>query len=259
MKTHENGYRGEHRVRGCMVHTLDMKRLETHALKVMAAMHGMSVETLVSKGYALSDRKLVIGEDDHEEIWIVSTEGVGWKEDDCGNVDVYLKPSPMSMSMLPVPIPARVLRTFIEEEIDLADYIRTFGDRLESNFSLFYNKFMQASNEEEPTQKTVYIATVHKSSDRIAPWDPVILTLRIEAECIEDAQDLAQETLDNCIDDFVPNIDLTVDMADVYPYDTAAVEAIEFGKFQLDYEVITSAIEDARQRMHIVLTPAKEA
>ena len=148
MNTHENGYRGEHRVRGCMVHTLDMKRLETHALKVVAAMHGMSVKTLVSKGYALSDRKLVIGDDDHEEMWMVGTEGVGWKEDDCGNVDVYLTHSPMSMSSLPVPIPARVLRTFIEEEIDLADCIRTFGDRLESNFSLFYNKFMQASNEE---------------------------------------------------------------------------------------------------------------
>ena len=111
---------------------------------------------------------------------------------------------------------------------------------------------------EEYTLKTVYTAKVYQSRSHAEKYsDTPILTMRIEAECIDDAQDLAQETLDNGTDDLGSNIDLTVDMADVYSYDDAVIEVTDSGEFQLDYEVITSAIEDAVQRMHIVVTPGE--
>ena len=111
---------------------------------------------------------------------------------------------------------------------------------------------------EEYTLKTVYTAKVYQSRSHAEKYsDTPILTMRIEAECIDDAQDLAQETLDNGTDDLGSNIDLTVDMADVYSYDDAVIEVTDSGEFQLNSEVLNSAIEDAVQRMHIVVTPGE--
>ena len=48
------------------------------------------------------------------------------------------------MSMLPtvvVPLsPAEVRALMSEEQVDLADHVRKFGDRLENNFSIWHHK-----------------------------------------------------------------------------------------------------------------------
>ena len=143
MSSHENGGRAQHRVRGCMVHTIDMKALETHALEVLAAMYGTGPKALSS--YRLCEDQLVIGytdaDPDQGTAWILVSEGVGWPEDENGRVTVYLTRSPMGGQGTPVPIPMQVLRAYINGTFDLADYIRAFGDRLENNFSIFYRKF----------------------------------------------------------------------------------------------------------------------
>jgi hypothetical protein len=145
MKTHENGYRGEHRVRGCLVYTLDMKALETRALKIMAAMYDSSVKELRAEGWRLSDSSLVLGFNYKQEMWMVGTEGVGWKSD--GKINVGLRQPRSMFQGLTVPIPEAVLRGLqTMEQVDLADHVRMFGDRLETNFSIWFDTFMAGSS-----------------------------------------------------------------------------------------------------------------
>jgi hypothetical protein len=148
MKSHENGYRAEHRVRGCLVYLLDMKALETRALKIMAAMYDSSVTKLRAEGWGLSDRSLALGFNDKEmKMWMVGTEGVGWKADSDGNIGVGLRLPRGMFQGLTVPIPEQVLIGLqTQEQVDLADHVRAFGDRLESNFSLWFDTFMAGSS-----------------------------------------------------------------------------------------------------------------
>lgn len=147
MKSHENGYRGEHRVRGCLVYLLDMKALETRALKIMAAMYDSSVKDLRAHNWGLTDQSLALGFNDKQEMWMVGTEGVGWEVDSEGNIGVWLRPARGWFSEVRVAIPEAVLRGLqTMEQVDLADHVRIFGDRLESNFSLWFDTFMAGSS-----------------------------------------------------------------------------------------------------------------
>jgi hypothetical protein len=148
MKTHENGYRAEHRVRGCLVYSLNMKALETRALKIVAAMYDSTVKDLRAANWGLTDRSLVLGFNDTDmKMWMVNTEGVGWEVDSDGNIGVWVRPAGGWFSEVRVPIPEAVLRGLqTMEMVDLADHVRAFGDRLESNFSLWFDTFMAGSS-----------------------------------------------------------------------------------------------------------------
>lgn len=149
MKTHENGYRGEHRVRGCLVYTLDMKALEEKVLEIMSAYEGESVEDLRAQNAGLADRSLVFGFDDKGRAWIVGTEGVGWKADESDNFNIRMQFG-FGSTGYTVAVPHAVMRKLRSNEmVDLADHVRIFGDRLESNFSLWFDTFMAGSSSKQ--------------------------------------------------------------------------------------------------------------
>lgn len=146
MKSHENGYRSEHRVRGCLVYTLDMKALEDKVLEIMSAYEGDSVEDLRAQNVGLADRSLVFGFDDKGTSWIVGTEGVGWKPDESGDYNIRMQFG-FGSTGYTVAVPQKLIRNLRSNEmVDLADHVRAFGDRLESNFSLWFSTFMAGSS-----------------------------------------------------------------------------------------------------------------
>lgn len=133
----------DERARGCLVHKIDNKALGEHIRKIMALQYGP--ETDVSSFYVTND--LVLGRDkkapdkdfDRDTV-IICVEGVGWSVKEFSTVISVPVSSPNSYYSHPVYISPSLLWTFATGEVvDLADSIRTFGSRLESNFWLWYN------------------------------------------------------------------------------------------------------------------------
>lgn len=72
----------------------------------------------------------------------VCTEGVGWFADDDGK---YLLPAFIGYSETSYLITEEQLKScMLGETIDLKDFINVFGDRLENNFTIWYNQAMTA-------------------------------------------------------------------------------------------------------------------
>lgn len=83
----------------------------------------------------LPDRKWMEGRD--ETTWaVICTEGVGWVADDYNAIEITVFGFFGNNSRFFI-YEDRIPEMFTGEEIDLADHVRTFGDRLESNFSLW--------------------------------------------------------------------------------------------------------------------------
>lgn len=77
---------------------------------------------------------------------VLCTEGVGWTEHK-GLVSVLAKNNePRSFQSFEVELPVEaVTEAATDEEVDLADFIRVFGDRLEANFRIWRNAVEEAS------------------------------------------------------------------------------------------------------------------
>jgi hypothetical protein len=72
----------------------------------------------------------------------VCTEGVGWFADDDGQ---YLLPAFIGYQETSYLITEEELKScMLGETIDLKDFINVFGDRLENNFTIWYNQAMTA-------------------------------------------------------------------------------------------------------------------
>lgn len=145
-KAHEGGYRAEHRVRGCMVDVLDNDKVTAVALKVMAAQFGTTPGALRKEGWQV-DGPLVIAFDHKSEAFdrerkyaVVCTEGVGWSCDMNGRIHIPLRCGWSGQQDVEI-APKVLLACVAGEQVDLADHVRSFGDRLETNFSLWYERF----------------------------------------------------------------------------------------------------------------------
>ena len=70
---------------------------------------------------------------------VIGTEGVGWKSDsDSRLISIPVWSNNGMSSARPVELHADVLRKFVTDEVvDLADWVRIFGDRLETNLSIW--------------------------------------------------------------------------------------------------------------------------
>ncbi len=138
-KTH---HRYAQRQKGVHARVVDSKRLTDHILKIMRLTypHFDGIERCEVE-------PLVFAEIKDKDCWgkprvaIIGTEGVGWMSD----ADSRIVPIPVWSSnglgyARPVELHRDVLMEFVtDEEIDLADWVRIFGDRLETNLGIWQN------------------------------------------------------------------------------------------------------------------------
>lgn len=114
------------RTRGVTLRVLDINRVAAEASKQLDRTLRTSFEP-----YAMAEH------DGH--LYVVCNEGVGWEvtDKDPLYLDLYAH-SENGISIFPTCqaklSPAEVRELATDQEIDLADLIRTFGSRLESNF-----------------------------------------------------------------------------------------------------------------------------
>lgn len=129
------------RERGVLLRRLDIARLEAK-VRAEATESGelQDVERFTVSagyGYAIAEH--------NGTLYALCSEGVGWPVSDDAplHVDLYLH-EPDTMHLLPrwavllSPDEVRALAT--DEQVDLADFVRRFGARLESNFYLWHRE-----------------------------------------------------------------------------------------------------------------------
>lgn len=142
------------RERGIVLRRLDPEALGRKALDHLRVMWP-EVEWTAA-GFAYGYAVIEVGTDDGTTVYVVNTEGVGyevtpgkpwvldviasWKDEDgrphsgmSHNAYVYLSPHEA----------LELSRDDSTEDIDLADLVREFGDRLEVNFSLWYDRLTE--------------------------------------------------------------------------------------------------------------------
>jgi hypothetical protein len=78
---------------------------------------------------------------------LICSEGVGWEQDTYGCLEVPTNIGPMGLWNGRVFISVETVKECLtEEEVDIADYIRVFGHRLDSNCSLWQSKMSVAED-----------------------------------------------------------------------------------------------------------------
>lgn len=141
--TTKNTGKGKHGTRqSIMVDTLDTEKVTQILRDILAAQYGGTADD-----YAVAADTLVIAPiPNTDDGWdrprhaLICTEGVGWEQDEYQRI--YL-PGYYGMGA-PAGTHVGVYRLLDEcrtgEQIDLADFIRSFGDRLENNFSIWHRR-----------------------------------------------------------------------------------------------------------------------
>lgn len=86
----------------------------------------------------------VLGEAPNGKLYVISTEGIGWGLKDGTFVTNDYDPDARKWT-------PEELKAAAGEEVDLADFIRTFGDRLERNFSIWRHAL---TGDYDPTWRT---------------------------------------------------------------------------------------------------------
>ena len=141
--------RYESRRKGCLAHKVDSEALTKHIHKILELTYGKfdglercEVEPLVFVTLKDTDSW------GKPKVAIIGTEGVGWRSDeDSRIVSVPLWSSNGFSSARPVDLHCDVLATFVTEEtVDLADWVRVFGDRLETNLCIWQEAMAVTEN-----------------------------------------------------------------------------------------------------------------
>ena len=140
----------EDRARGITVQVLDMSALELQALNFRKISRPECYEARIHGG------EVAIHKSKNGHLYSICTEGVGQivSADEPielnfhGSYHVYnedgeINPNSHTFDMFPfasIELDNEELKSYpVKEEVDLADFVRTFGARLESNFWLWYN------------------------------------------------------------------------------------------------------------------------
>lgn len=75
---------------------------------------------------------------DEHKVAIVCEEGVGWEQDEYSTIAVPTNLSPMSRYAGRVHISVEVIKSCLtNNKMDIAEYIRVFGDRLDNNVAIW--------------------------------------------------------------------------------------------------------------------------
>jgi len=144
----------EDRVKGYYGHLVDGKKLAVIAKKIYALQYGESVDC------AVSDLLLVEGKEKDfrgiNKYAVVCEEGVGWEQNDYGLIPV---PTNIGMGLWNGKVfmsPKVVQSCLTPQVIDIADFVRVFGDRLDNNVAIWQG-FIG-----EPNKKINYLVTSKK-------------------------------------------------------------------------------------------------
>lgn len=141
--------RYENRTKGFMATKLDLAGLREFAIEYLNVVYGFDYS---GDKHFLEIEPIVVVKTNEESDWgmgkqklaVVITEGVGWIESEGikdGLVPIPLNVSQYQIGGIEMRIHPRVLARFITtEQIDLADWVRVFGDRLESNLGIWQSK-----------------------------------------------------------------------------------------------------------------------
>lgn len=134
--------RDRERTRGVTLRLLDLSGIEEAALERYNAHLEIDGKEPVDR-MSVGSEPFAVAEKDGT-MYVVCNEGVGWEitDEDPLEIDLYSHKGNsfgifpvMSASLKPEDVRNRTTDT----EVDLADHIRTFGARLESNFSQWYS------------------------------------------------------------------------------------------------------------------------
>ena len=86
---------------------------------------------------------------------VVCSEGVGFEQDDFGTISVPTNIGEYGYANGRVHISANVIKQCVTDElVDIALYVRVFGDRLDRNVYIW-----QSAMEKHPTSLTIYLQT----------------------------------------------------------------------------------------------------
>jgi hypothetical protein len=132
--------RYEKRTKGYRAQVIDSERLTKHIHKILELTYGQftGLENCMVEPLVFTE----LSEKDswgNSRVAIIGTEGVGWQSDlDSRIVLVPVYYNGGMSNARPVEIHKDLLSTFATDEwVDLADWVRIFGDRLESNLWLW--------------------------------------------------------------------------------------------------------------------------
>lgn len=137
------------RTKGFMATKVDVEGLREYAVEYIRVVYGNDYSD--GKHY-LAIHPLVAVRIDEPSEWtlgskklaVIINEGVGWVESEGitdGLIPIPLDVSEYQIGGLEMRIHPRILARYITtEQIDLADWVRVFGDRLENNLAIWQNK-----------------------------------------------------------------------------------------------------------------------
>lgn len=99
-------------------------------------------QTLIERGFGepkFEVDQMVVARTKGDTFATICTEGVGWEVDKEGNLPVTVfTQNGMRQDYIDLPVEV-VLAHVSEEQVDLAEFVRMFGARLENNFHIWLN------------------------------------------------------------------------------------------------------------------------
>jgi hypothetical protein len=154
--------RYEARTKGLVAYKLNSESLTEYAREYVKVAYGtyspeeyLNVEPLLL--LATKER----GSWGTHRLATLCTEGVGWLENEhTGLVPIYVDLSPYGgQSLLMGLHPRVVMRHITDEKVDLADWVRVFGDRLEINLGIWQNQIRGIDQDEALDQYRKMVIT----------------------------------------------------------------------------------------------------
>ena len=141
----------EERTFGFIAHKLDLIGLAELAKDYFKLVHG---RTIAPDDYFAVEPIVIVktsetGRWGTSRLATICSEGVGWVENqDSGLVSVMLNLSEFSMCDVAMELHPRVIARYITgEQVDLADWVRVFGGRLETNLNVWQGSMREVEQD----------------------------------------------------------------------------------------------------------------
>lgn len=134
-------YERPERERGVVVHNLNQEKLTDLVKKALVATHGSPMENLTEiTAWVQFAGEYFDNEQGYSRMVLINEEGVGYSSDEMNRVTVLYNSNGFGSSGW-IDLHRSLIKTcFTNEETDLADVVRKFGDRLETNFQIWHSK-----------------------------------------------------------------------------------------------------------------------
>lgn len=134
------------RTKGYVGTIVSGKKLTSIAKQIYKLQYGnvvsdMSIDDFL---YIVLDEKDVFGKN---KTAIVCTEGVGWYMNDYRLIEIPTNIGQYNLYNGKIELSPKVIESCLTEQVvDIADYIREFGDRLDNNCRIWQDKMVEPTN-----------------------------------------------------------------------------------------------------------------